>query len=169
MKNLIRSGLLLTCVALLGCAGDGPPTVRYGEEECAHCRMIVNDDRFAAALVTPAGEARKFDDVVCLVDQLRADPNAAKGLWVRGYRSGQWHDARQAFYVRGPKLQTPMGSGLAAVPTRDEADVLAAELGGRVLRFDELADFLKKANEQKKADAQDGAGDGPHGCCCPSR
>jgi copper chaperone NosL len=134
-------------VAALGCGGDGPPTVRYGQEECAHCRMIVNDDRFAAAIVTTAGDAHKFDEISCVTDYLAANSPAVKGVWVRGYRSGQWHDARQAHYAHGPKLQTPMGSGLAAVATKEEADALAAEWGGKALRFDELADFLKKQAE----------------------
>jgi copper chaperone NosL len=109
--------------------------------------MIVNDDRFAAAAVAADGEAHKFDEVCCLIDYLAAHPGETKGLWVRGYRSGQWHDARQAYYAHGPKLQTPMGSGLAAAATKEEADALAAEWGGKALRFDELADFLKKQAE----------------------
>jgi copper chaperone NosL len=147
MRNLIRIGLLLACVPAIGCSGDGPPTVRYGQEECAHCRMIVNDDRFAAAVVTPAGEARKFDEICCLIDFLAENPDAGRRAWVRGYRSGQWHDARAAYFAHGPKLQTPMGSGLAAAATKAEADALAAEWGGKVLRFDELAAFLKTSQE----------------------
>jgi copper chaperone NosL len=120
--------------------------------------MIVNDDRFAAALVTPTGEALKFDEVCCVVDYLAEHPDAARAVWVRGYQSGQWHDARAAVYVHGPKLQTPMGSGLAAVATAAEADALAASWKGRVLRFDELAAFLKEQ--------ADGAGHAA-GCRCP--
>jgi copper chaperone NosL len=159
MKNVIRLGLVAAFLVPAGCEDDGPPTVRYGQEGCAHCRMIVNDDRFAAALVTPAGDALKFDEVCCLVDYLAANPNAAKAEWVRGYRSGQWHDPRQALFVHGPRLQTPMGSGLAAVPTREQADALAAELNGRVLRYDELPAFLK---DQQAAAAKAA----PGGPCC---
>ncbi len=134
-------------VAAFGCGGDGPPNVRYGQEECAHCRMIVNDDRYAAAAVTAEGDAHKFDEICCLIDYLAEHPAEVKGLWVRGYQSGQWHDARQAAYAFGPKLQTPMGSGLAAVATREEADALAAEWGGKVLHYDELARFLTEQAE----------------------
>ncbi|HET6574401.1 MAG TPA: nitrous oxide reductase accessory protein NosL [Fimbriiglobus sp.] len=133
-------------VAAFGCGGDGPPNVRYGQEECAHCRMIVNDDRFAAA-VTTGGEAHKFDEVGCLIDYLADHSDAGTRLWVRGYRSETWLDARAAYFAHGPKLQTPMGAGLAAAATKEEADALAAEWGGRVLRFDELAEFLKKQAE----------------------
>lgn len=136
--------LIAAFLAAVGCGGDGPPTVRYGQEECVRCRMIVNDDRFAAAAVTASGEARKFDEIGCLIDYLADHPEAVRSLWVRGYRSGTWLNARTAYFAHGPKLQTPMGAGLAAAATKEEADSLAAEWGGKLLRFDELADFLKK-------------------------
>jgi hypothetical protein len=41
-----------------------------------------------------------------------------------------------------------MGSGLASVETRDEADALAKEWGGRVLRFPELHAFLDSNPDQ---------------------
>lgn len=140
----------VVAVAAVGCGGDGPPTVRYGHEECSHCRMIVNDDRFAAAARTPAGDSLKYDDVCCLVDQAAENPSRVARKWVRGYRSGRWHDADAVYFVFGPKLQTPMGSGLAAVESPAEADALAAEWGGRVLRFLELKAFL-----DAKADAHE--------------
>ena len=147
MRSLLTAALAAGCLAAVGCGDNGPPTVRYGHEACAHCRMIVNDDRFAAAAVTADGEARKFDEVCCLVRYLAKNPDGAPRAWVRGYRSGGWHDARAAYYAHGPKLQTPMGSGLAAVATREEAEALAAEWGGRVLRFDELAGFLDQLRQ----------------------
>jgi copper chaperone NosL len=149
MRRLLLAAAL---AAAVGCGGDGPPNVRYGQEECAHCRMIVNDDRFAAAVITASGDAHKFDEVSCVIDYLAEHTGPVKGIWVRGYRSGQWHDARQAVYAYGPKLQTPMGSGLAAVATREEADALAAEWGGKVLRFDELAEFLRLQAEALLSD-----------------
>jgi copper chaperone NosL len=143
MKRVcLLAAVALACLpAFVGCSDDGPPTVRYGHEECGYCRMIVNDDRFAAAAVTPGGEAKKFDDISCLVEYAGENPGVT-ALWVRGYRSGQWHKAREVYFAYGPKLQTPMGAGLAVVPTKAEADQLAAEWGGKVLRFDELAEFL---------------------------
>jgi copper chaperone NosL len=151
MRYVVTAALVVGCLVVAGC-DDGPPPVRYGREECARCRMIVNDDRFAAAGVAPDGEARKFDEVGCLIDYLAEHPDGLPRAWVRGYRSGGWHDARTAYYAHGPSLQTPMGSGLAAVATREEADALAAEWGGRVLRFDELAGFLRGQDAQPGRD-----------------
>ena len=150
MNRSILTAIGLTILAAAGCVSDCPPTVRYGHEECAHCRMIVNDERYAAAVVTPAGEARKFDEVSCLVDYLKDQPGESGRLWVRAHDATGWLDARTALYVHGPKLQTPMGSGLAAVADRPAADDLAKGLGGPVLTFDELAGFLAR---QAEADA----------------
>jgi copper chaperone NosL len=146
-----RAIAILVGLAAVGCSGNGPPNVRYGQEECAHCRMIVNDERYAAAAVTPAGEARKFDEVGCLLDYLKEHPGDGGRLWVRAFKPAGWLDARTAVYVHGPKLQTPMGSGLAAVATRAEADALAGEIGGKVLTYAELGDFLARQAEATSA------------------
>ncbi|MFO0847337.1 MAG: nitrous oxide reductase accessory protein NosL [Gemmataceae bacterium] len=143
----MRLRLLTTLVttAAAGCGADGPPPVRYGHESCSRCRMIVNDKRFAAAAATVAGDALKFDDVCCLVAHLVDHPGDVRQAWVRGYEADAWLDARAAHYAYGPKLQTPMGSGLAAVATPEEAAALAREWGGRALRFDDLSAFLAES------------------------
>lgn len=141
MKYRVET-LIVGVIVATGCNSDGPPSLRYGQESCTHCRMIVNDDRFAAAFVAKSGEPAKFDDVGCLVEYMAANPGATGNVWVRGYQSGQWHDARTAYFAYGPKLHTPMASGLAAVASQGEADALATEWGGKTLRFDELSAFL---------------------------
>lgn len=135
--RLRRLGVfVLACGGFLGGCGTDisrPPTVRYGEEACAHCRMIISDDRFAAALVTKGGESLKFDDVGCLVER-EADQGAPTGsiYWVRDFDGGGWLDARSASYVHSAKVQSPMGYGLTALSPKS----LNA---GPVLRFTELA------------------------------
>jgi len=121
-----------------GCGTDLslPPTIRYGEEACAHCRMIISDDRFAAAVVTKGGETLKFDDVGCLVER-EADQGTPSGsiYWVRDFDGGGWLDARSASYVQSAKVQSPMGYGLTALPPKSsEAE--------SVLRFTDLPRVL---------------------------
>lgn len=134
MTWLIAAGLLAGCRPI----EHGPPTVRFGEEACAACRMIISDERFAAAVVTADGDVRKFDDIGCLVEHEsgRIPPDAA--CWVRDSRSGEWLDARQAIFIHSPSIASPMGFGLAARPT----DAAADESAGWKLRFDELHGFL---------------------------
>jgi copper chaperone NosL len=138
------------CAVAAGCSGaveDRPPSLRLGEEACDHCRMLINDDRFAAALVTADGETRKFDEIGCLLEYQAANTAPVKRYWVRCYRSSQWLDAQQVFFVHSPQLHTPMGGGLAALPTYAEARELADELHGRTARFDELPKVIKSRTE----------------------
>ncbi|MBI4582674.1 MAG: nitrous oxide reductase accessory protein NosL [Planctomycetes bacterium] len=136
------SGQALIALALAGCLGDGgdrPPAIRLGEEACARCRMIINEERFAAALASEGGETIKFDDLGCLILYQREHPAPVKRYWVSGYKSPKWLDARDAYFVSSRELTTPMGYGIAAAPGPQEAEALAVELRGKVLRFEELA------------------------------
>lgn len=143
--------------AWCGCQGDSLPRVRYGEEACAHCRMIINDQRFAAAWTDAAGETLKFDDVGCLVAFIAAEPKAEGRRWIRGYQADAWLDAEQAYFVHGPQLQTPMASGLAAVSSEQAAEALAGEWQGTTLRFADLPRFLQ-ARQRVPETVPDSAG-----------
>jgi copper chaperone NosL len=145
MMGLIAAGVLAGCQP-----GDAsrPPTVRFGEEACDSCRMIISDERFAAALVTATGDALKFDDIGCLIqheaDQLRPDVT----YWVRDSRSGEWLNAREATFVRSPSVVSPMGFGLAARPAGQPVD----EPDARALRFHELPGLLADPSGPQEPD-----------------
>jgi hypothetical protein len=52
-----------------------PPTIRYGEDACANCRMLINEAPYACAIETEAGEVRKYDDFNCMfLDSERVKP-----------------------------------------------------------------------------------------------
>lgn len=127
--------LAVACGGIIGGCGvdpGQPPSIRYGEEACAHCRMIISDDRFAAALVTTRGDTRKFDDIGCLVDHEAGQrPPPATTYWVRDFAGGDWLDARAATYVQSAKIHSPMGYGLRALSPKSPET-------GPVLRFNEL-------------------------------
>ena len=58
--------LSVAAVACGGAADDGviePPEIRYGEDICEVCGMIISEARFAAACVTTDGEGHPFDGI----------------------------------------------------------------------------------------------------------
>ena len=131
-------GWALRAAAILGCAprAEGPPAIRYGESACTQCRMLISEERYAAAR-RPPGEAEVFDSVECLIGRIRQDRVEAPA-WVHDYDSAAWMDARLAHYVRSAQLQTPMGGGLVALADGSAAAELAQRVEGRVARFAEL-------------------------------
>lgn len=130
--------VLTAWIALLlaGCPdpgpGDGPPEVRYGVDPCDRCQMIISEERHAAAYVTTDGEARRFDDIGCLLEHRDASGEQVATVWLHD-ADGTWVKAGEATIVRAPDAITPMGSGLFAFRDPARARAFAAERGGEVI------------------------------------
>lgn len=136
-----RCTRLLLAAAVSGCAAadlSRPPAIRYGEDLCAECRMLIQDARFAAARLGPEGAVERFDDVGCLLRRMRSAPRAeGEVAWVHDYTGPDWLRAEAAWYVRSPRLLTPMGSGMVAVAGGESANALADTAQGVATSFEE--------------------------------
>lgn len=130
------STFLISCRASRG--PEAPPRIRYGQDACAACGMIISEEAFAAAYKTESGNTRKFDDIGCLLKMLKEEAVLPSRAWVHDYDSGSWVAAETASYVKSPETPSPMGYGLAAFATREEAEAFALKVKGRVLSFDAL-------------------------------
>ena len=115
-----------------------PPRIRYGEEACDRCRMLITEARTAAALRTAAGDVQRFDDLDCLLRALAAMPGPVTQVWVHAYDTDRWLHADEAWYVVNPELMTPMGSGVAAFGTQASAEEAVRQPQGTVLRWADL-------------------------------
>jgi copper chaperone NosL len=114
-------------LVLSACSGEpetGPVEVRWDQNNCEHCRMMLSDPHFAAQIryFPEAKRSRvvKFDDIGCATlwlqdQQWKDDPKTQ--IWVTDHRSGEWIDARQATYIR--KKNSPMGYDLGAQAATD--------------------------------------------------
>ena len=134
---LLLSGLLLAACSS-GPDLDEPPDIRYGEDSCDRCLMIINEARFAAAYVTAGGETRRFDDIggmVAYEDEVKEDVAV---FWVHDFETEEWLKADEASYVMSSDQHTPMGFGIIAFGSRDRAETWAAENSGMVMTFTEV-------------------------------
>jgi copper chaperone NosL len=135
--------LLLVLAMLVGACAEGqtvvePPVIRYGEDRCAHCGMIISDARFAAGYLYEVGEGRYqsviFDDIGDMVHYAaEQDGQTIRAWYVHDYASEAWLDALQAHYVVSEEIQSPMGYGVAAFDTVAAAEALAVEKNGGVI------------------------------------
>lgn len=153
---------VLTCVLLSGVAMFGgacsrppdtsPPQIRYGEQECDSCRMLVSDERFAAALVFERdGKVTKlvFDDINCVFGYLSDHPVAGSyTVYTHDLDTRAWLDTRAAFFVHSAKLETPMASQIAAASTSDGAESLLKRYPGERLTFDQVTKRFTRSASQ---------------------
>jgi len=115
------------------------PVEIYPEDMCSRCKMAISDKRFAGEIMVDAGVARKFDDLGCLLKDLKAGPGSQQpAAFAVDFGNREWVNVNEAYYVQSPAIVTPMGSGVIAFKERSEAEKTAARYGGRVLNFEEL-------------------------------
>ena len=99
------------------------PKVHFGQDVCAKCAMIISDERFAGAI----GMRRDGRVVHLLFDDVGEMLDFAPGEYeeIRWYATDavtrEWLDAENAVFLRSDKLMTPMGTGVGAYSTREEA------------------------------------------------
>lgn len=145
--NTLRLVLLLALLLMAGCAQGSaevaPPEIRYGEDLCAHCNMIISDPRFAAGYAHELSPGRyeslAFDDIGDMLAMAEANPDHAIVAWyVHDYTSEEWIDATTAHYVVSEQISTPMGFGMVAHADEQAAVAQAAETQGEVLTWEEL-------------------------------
>src|SRR5688572_11058976 len=109
--------LLFVALFTAGCSAkaDSPPAIQVDRTACAHCTMLVSDERYAAAYETAAGESRVFDDIGCLLEAVRHEPQAeALRFWFHDALTSQWIRGDEAVFVKSDRIKTPMGGGIGA-------------------------------------------------------
>lgn len=117
--------LLITYLSpLLSSCGGGPQPIRFGEDACDNCRMIISDPRFGAQLVTDKGKAFKFDDISCFwkykTNQKLTDEVIAHALVIDYNRPKTMVDANVACILRSDAIKSPMASKLAAFGLKND-------------------------------------------------
>jgi len=120
LPGLLMSLLLVACSSD---SGTGPVEVKWDRDICDRCRMVLSD-RYHSAEVRGGPEGQKarvykFDDFGCAVLWLDTQSWKEQGsveLWVNDHASGQWIDAKQAYYVRGHTTAMEYGLGAQASP-----------------------------------------------------
>lgn len=135
---LLIAGLVSACAAPASNEPQ-PPEIVYGQDLCEHCGMLIDDARFAAALVIVDGPPHKFDDITEMVMFNMDHPDQPARAWfVHDYNTETWIRGETAFYVMSADLATPMGGGVAAFEKQADAEPFAQLHQTTVLNFDEM-------------------------------
>jgi nitrous oxide reductase accessory protein NosL len=134
----IGACVLALSVTACGDPGTGPVDVKWDRVTCERCRMVLSDRHHAAQirLREPDGGSRThpFDDLGCALIWLQDKPagdDPTTEIWVNDWRTGDWIDARTAFYVLGQV--TPMEYGLGAQPDPAPGTLTFEQARARIL------------------------------------
>jgi nitrous oxide reductase accessory protein NosL len=88
---------------------------------CAQCGMGADLGSKFTSRIVQAKQTLHFCDIGDLFAYLKTKPAAATEAQVKDYRSGEWINAQQAYYVQSAKkFQTPMGWSIAAFKAKPE-------------------------------------------------
>lgn len=135
--------ILLPAACSRGETTPNPPAIRYGEDLCTHCNMIISDPRYAAGYAHEISSGRyeslAFDDIGDLLADLGEHSERHIVAWyVHDYASEAWLDATTAYYVVSDQIISPMGHGIAAHATQAAAEQMAQAKGGQVYTWQAL-------------------------------
>jgi copper chaperone NosL len=140
-----RRVLLLgfAAVTLTACrdavSADEPPKLSVGRDTCHRCRMMISEERHAAAIVDEKGSALLYDDTGEMIVDVRVEGLNERRVWVHDYQSGDtWLDGTKAYFVVSPDIFTPMGTGVVAFEKRAQAEVVATEQNTTVMTWEEV-------------------------------
>ena len=141
MSGRVPIGVALALLVASGCQ-SGPEPIRYGQQECAFCRMRIADPRFASELVTAHGKTVVFDALECLIEFAAGDGGAAAAggtVWVSDFsRPGELIDARGAVFLRSDGVRSPMGLNALAFAAPAALEQARAQYPGTLVTWDEL-------------------------------
>lgn len=148
------SGVLIAMLLLTGC-GESEQTTQvqepvafHADDECHVCGMVVLDFPGPKGQAIEKGGVKKFCSTGEMIGWWLQPENRVLDvrLYVHDMAHGSWEhpdndhliDAKSAWYVAGTQLKGAMGAVLASFSDEAAARQLAAEHGGRVLRFEEI-------------------------------
>ena len=134
-------------VSTLGARGAGS-CVDLGRPCCDYCRMLLEQPAFGGEIRTTKGDTLRFDATECMAAYwltLHGDTTGIRALRSVDYaRPANRVDARRAFYLLSDQRPSPMALDLSAYARQDSARAARKRLGGRVLRWPEVLELLRR-------------------------
>jgi copper chaperone NosL len=118
-----------------------------GKDACYTCKMTLMDNKFGAEIVTKKGKVYKFDDLNCMINfnnsEHEPEENIAHRLVVDFAQTDKFIDATKTFYCKSAKINSPMGSQVAAFERKADLDKFNSEWQGTTLTWNELVTQFK--------------------------
>ena len=128
IKNILAASTFTLFLA--SCGSDDPKKISVGEQ-CEHCKMSIENVKYATELVTEKGRIYKFDDIKCMNGYVtsNADKVANAKTYVTDYPSEKLIEFEKATFIKGGSIKSPMGGNMQAYESKEEAEKAKKEFG----------------------------------------
>lgn len=138
--KLINLLLPFSFTFLLSCSDTKPEPLKINIDICSHCKMTIADARFGTEIITPKGRVYKFDDINCLIwhQAENAPLEGSKQYVVDFLHPHDLIDAKQAYFLSGDLVHSPMGANIAAFSSKDSAEVYMQKLNAQLIHWNEI-------------------------------
>lgn len=147
-KMKFSVGGLAMVVLLLTACSRGPEPIRYGSDQCVHCKMMITERAFAAEIITAKGKALKFDAIECMAAYITEDPEINKSQvrrWVHDFSEPDaWIQAEEALFVQSKKIKSPMGLSLLAFGDEETLETHLKSYDGTRMTWSEIEDLVRR-------------------------
>jgi len=118
--------------------GKGPEPIAHGKDACDRCHMKIGRPGYGGEMRNREGVLTKYDDVGCLLLAMWKEHAEVPEVYVEDHGSGELFSLLSAQFVRGVNIETPMGYGILAFRSAEDAKAFAASSGGEVMALDGL-------------------------------
>ncbi|CAM3653679.1 nitrous oxide reductase accessory protein NosL [Flavobacterium gelidilacus] len=136
--KIVSYFLLLTLI--FSCAKKEAEVIKLNTDGCEFCKMKIADGKFGAELITTKGRIYKFDDIHCMVNYQKENPNPKiQSFYIHDFNQNNiLIPAETAFYVKGGNINSPMHGNTIAVQTNEEAKQMAEKYNASPISWTEI-------------------------------
>jgi copper chaperone NosL len=131
---------VLVAVCFSSCS-TGPVPIKYGSDNCQFCKMTISDKRYGAEFLTGKGKSYKFDDVHCMVEYLKANPDIQKGMstvYFVDFNTGELLPSGSAVLYHSESFKSPMNGNIAAFNSRESLDKVSSQYIGNDTSWEQI-------------------------------
>ena len=143
--NVLR--ICITLILLGSCGVPTPRPIKYGEDACHYCQMIIVQAPFTAQLLEKKGKIRVYDAIECMVEDYRIGrPEDVYRCVVALYdKPSSFIDASKAAYLQSAGIPSPMAANISAYTNKTEALNKRLKNEGQVYDWQGLQEYLRRA------------------------
>jgi copper chaperone NosL len=136
MKFLQTIIFTISFLTLFSCQKSGPKDIALHKDQCANCRMTIENLPFATQIVTEKGRIYNFDDIMCMTMFENSEPDlvAKSKKYVIDFGTKKFIELNKATLIKGGSIKSPMGGNTQAYADKEKAKQAAKKYGATILK-----------------------------------